>query len=557
VPKNEGPSSQSVRTTRQFAFSDWPLAQTTEAELRTKIQPRSPQNTFPSPSSPTNAPKLPLCAPLRLGHSLPMRFALIPLFFSLLHAQDAEKKDDNAAEKVKASKQDSVTIAGKKIDYRVTASTLVLKSEDDKDRASIFHVAYERIGLQDRHKRPVMFAFNGGPGSSAVWLHMGALGPRIVPTTPDGTQTIPPPITFQENPHSILDVADIVFIDPVSTGFSRAEGETNANEFHGVSGDISSVGDFIRRWITENDRWASPKYLLGESYGGVRATGLADHLQDEHGMTLNGVVLLSSLIDFRTLRSNKADDLSYAVFLPALTATSHFHKKISGDRDALVKEAYTFAFGAYSQALLKGADISTEEKESVAAQLEKFTSLPASLFIESNLRLSSTRYRKELLRDESKVLGRFDARIAWPATNSSEDYPSYDPSYAVAYGAFSTAINDYLSRDLGWEGHHPYKILTGDVRPWNWGTSNSVLNMTRNLENAMRENPNLKVLVMCGYTDLATPPANMQYSISHLFDIPDERRKAIEFTWYEAGHMFYLNQPDLEKMRKDLVKFIK
>ena len=400
-------------------------------------------------------------------------------------------------------------------------------------------------------------AFNGGPGSSAVWLHMGALGPRIVPTTPDGTKTLPPPLIIKENPQSILDVADIVFIDPVSTGFSRAEGKTKAAEFHGVNGDIRSVGDFIRRWVTENDRWASPKYLLGESYGGIRAAGLADHLQDEFGMSLNGVVLLSSLIDFRTLRSNVADDLSYSVFFPGLTATSHYHQKIQGNRNELVEQARAFAFGTYSQALLKGAAISAKEKKSVADQMAKFTGLPASLFVETNLRLSSTRFRKELLRDESKVLGRFDARIAWPSTSPESDYASYDPSYSVAYGAFSTAINDYLSRDLGWEGHHPYKILTSDVRPWDWGTSNSVVNMARNLESAMRENPDLRILVMCGYTDLATPPANMQYSIDHLFNIPNERRKAIKFTWYEAGHMFYLNQPDLEKMRTDLVDFIK
>ncbi|MEN8865399.1 MAG: peptidase S10 [Akkermansiaceae bacterium] len=487
-----------------------------------------------------------------------MRFAIIPLLFTLLQAQDKKEEENKKDTPDVATKQDTVTIDGQKIDYKVTASTLTLKTDKDEDRASIFHVAYERIGMADRHKRPVVFAFNGGPGSSAVWLHMGALGPRIVPTTPDGTNTLPPPLTVEENPQSILDVADIVFIDPVSTGFSRAEGKTNANEFHGVNGDIRSVGDFIRRWVTENDRWASPKYLLGESYGGIRATGLADHLQDEFGMTLNGVVLLSSLIDFRTLRSNTADDLSYAVFFPGLTATSHYHKKIEGNRDQLVEQARTFAFGPYSQALLRGAAISAGEKKSIADQMAKFTGLPSSLFVETNLRLSATRYRKELLRDESKVLGRFDARIAWPATSPESNYPSYDPSYAVAYGAFATAINDYLSRDLGWEGHHPYQILSGRVNSsWNWGTNNSVLNMTRSLESALRENPNLKILVMCGYTDLATPPANMQYSIDHLFNIPAERRKAIKFTWYEAGHMFYLNQPDLEKMRKDLVGFIK
>ena len=486
-----------------------------------------------------------------------MRFILLPLLFTLLHAQENNKEENKDDFPSVVSKQDAVTIAGKKIDYKVTASTLSLKTTKDEDRASIFHVAYERIGMSDRHKRPIVFAFNGGPGSSAVWLHMGALGPRIVPTTPDGTKTLPPPLIIKENPQSILDVADIVFIDPVSTGFSRAEGKTKAAEFHGVNGDIRSVGDFIRRWVTENDRWASPKYLLGESYGGIRAAGLADHLQDEFGMSLNGVVLLSSLIDFRTLRSNVADDLSYSVFFPGLTATSHYHQKIQGNRNELVEQARAFAFGTYSQALLKGAAISANEKKSVADQMAKFTGLPASLFVETNLRLSSTRFRKELLRDESKVLGRFDARIAWPSTSPESDYASYDPSYSVAYGAFSTAINDYLSRDLGWEGHHPYKILTSDVRPWDWGTSNSVVNMARNLESAMRENPDLRILVMCGYTDLATPPANMQYSIDHLFNIPNERRKAIKFTWYEAGHMFYLNQPDLEKMRTDLVDFIK
>lgn len=491
-----------------------------------------------------------------------MRFTLlplIPLIFTLLHGQEEDQTDtpvenDNSET---VTKQDSVTIAGQKIDYRVTASMLTLKTDEDDDRADIFHVSYERIGIKERKKRPVVFAFNGGPGSSAVWLHLGALGPRLVPTSSDGTTALQPPLTVQENAHSILDVADLVFIDPVSTGFSRVKGETSAKEFHGVSGDITSVGDFIRRWTSENDRWGSPKYLLGESYGGVRATGLADHLQEEHGMSLNGVVLLSSLMNYRTLRSNNADDLSYSVYLPGLTATSHHHKKITGDRDALVKAAREYAFGDYAQALMKGSAISKEEKAKVASQLAKFTGLPAELFIETNLRLSSSRYRKELLRDERKVLGRFDARIAWPASNPSEDYPSYDPSYSVVFGAFATSMNDYLSNDLGWEGHHPYRILTGKVHPWKFGASNSVLNMSRHLEAAMRDNPQLKVLVMCGYTDLATPPANMQYSISHLHALSNERREEIQFTWYDAGHMFYLNQPDLVKMREDLVKFLK
>ena len=484
------------------------------------------------------------------------QLALLALLIALAKADDKNNQQTETPTPV-VTKQDTVTIDGKKIDYKVTASTLTLKNDQNKDRASIFHVTYERIGQTDRHQRPVVFAFNGGPGSSSVWLHLGALGPRLVQTSVDGTQAIEPPVTLQENAHSILDVADLVFIDPVSTGFSRAQGETKAQEFHGVQGDIASVGDFIRRWTTQNKRWASPKYLLGESYGGIRAAGLAEFLQEEYGMSLNGVVLLSSLLDFRTIRSSQADDLSYAIFLPSMTATSHHHQKIKGDRNQLVQDAKTFAFGAYHTALLKGATLSDEEKASVASRLAELTGLPATLFLETNLRLSPSRYRKEILADQKKVVGRFDSRVAWPASRNTYPNASYDPSYAVVLGAFATAMNDYLSRELNWEGHHPYKILTSDVHPWNWGTSNGILNMSDNLERALRENPKLKVLIMAGYTDLATPPSNIEFSINHLSEIPDARRQSIQFAWFEAGHMFYLNEPDLVKMRKDLVNFLK
>ncbi|MGJ8697096.1 MAG: S10 family peptidase [Verrucomicrobiaceae bacterium] len=488
-----------------------------------------------------------------------MRNFLLPFIFSvsILHAQDkTDKKDDDKSTPKTVTSEDSVTIDGSKIDYRVTASTLLLKTDDSKDRASIFHVSYQRLGIKERHKRPVLFAFNGGPGSSAVWLHLGALGPKIVPTSEDGTKTLPPPSEVIPNIHSILDVADLVFIDPVSTGYSRPEGDAKPNQFHGVSEDIESVGDFIRRWTTENDRWASPKFLLGESYGGIRAAGLSNHLQEKYGMNLNGIVLLSPLVDYRTLRSGHGDDLPHSVFLPAMASTSHYHGKVAGDRDALFNEVQEYAFGPYAVALLKGASIPADEKKAVAAKLASFTGLPSSLFEETNLRLDPARYRKELLRAEGKVLGRFDARAAWPLVNQAEDYAAYDPSYAVVYGAFATAMNDYLSRTLEWEGHHPYNILSRDVHPWNWGAKNSVVNMSRDVENALRNNPDLRVLVMSGYTDLATPPSNMTHSINHLFGIPAERRESIEIAFYEAGHMFYLNQPDLEKMRRDLVKFI-
>ncbi len=236
-------------------------------------------------------------------------------------------------------------IGGKKISYKVTTGKLQLKKDDGKVSASIFHVSYERTDTKELADRPVMFAFNGGPGSSAVWLHVGVLGPKILKLSGDGTSAPEPPVRMTDNPLSILDVCDLVFIDPVSTGYSRAENDTKPGDFHGLNEDIESVGDFIRRWITEHDRWASPKYLLGESYGGIRAAGLSQHLQSRYGMSLNGVVLLSSLLDFATLQPSEGNDLAYLVFLPSFAGTAHFHGKIKGDRDALIRESTEFAFG--------------------------------------------------------------------------------------------------------------------------------------------------------------------------------------------------------------------
>ena len=479
---------------------------------------------------------------------------LLCLLVPVLLATEAPAPPASIEEK---EKKETVTIDGQEISYKVKASFLTLKDEKGKDRASLFHVTYLRMGVADRPKRPVTFCFNGGPGSSAVWLHLGGVGPRLVPTTPDGTATLPPPAVLQPNPFSILDVSDLVFIDPVSTGFSRPEGDTKKSEFHGVEEDITSVGDFIRRWTSENDRWSSPKYLLGESYGGIRAAGLAQHLQDRYGMNLNGVILLSSLLDFRTLRSGPGDDLSHAVFLPAFTATARYHNKIEGEMATLHEEARAFAFGDYTRVLLQGHEASAEDRERVAATLQTLTSLPAAFWLENHLRISPARFRRELLREQQLTLGRFDSRVAWPAISPQDDYPDYDPSYRVAYGAFATAINDYLSRELDWKGHHPYEILTSKVHPWNWGRKNSILNVTDKLATSLRDNPDLRILVMAGYTDLATPPTGILQSLRTTRQIPESYRGNITTAWYQAGHMFYLNQPDLEKMRADLVNFIR
>lgn len=446
----------------------------------------------------------------------------------------------------------TVTIAGQPVAYQVSAGQLQLKQEDGKPRASIFHVSYERTDTEDSRRRPVLFAFNGGPGSSAVWLHLGGLGPKRVDFPGDGTLPPLPPARVVDNPLSILDVCDLVFIDPVSTGFSRAENDAKPADFHGLNEDLDSVGEFIRRWVTEHRRWGSPKYLLGESYGGVRAAGLASQLQSRYGMMLNGVVLLSSLLDFATLK----DDLCQEVYLPAYTGVAHFHGKLRGERDALVRQSTEFAFGDYASALLKGNALAVADKAAVAAKLAEFSGIDAAVWLERDLRLDPSFFRAELLRKEGKVIGRFDARVAWDAVDRSAQSPDCDPAYEVAYGAFATAMLDYLGGDLGYREERPYEVMSSKVRGWRWGSENDVVDVSGHLAAAMRDNPHLRVLVMAGHTDLATPPEGVAYSLRHLDTLPASALANIHTVRYDAGHMFYLNPPDLAKARADLLEFI-
>jgi carboxypeptidase C (cathepsin A) len=498
----------------------------------------------------------------------PFHKPLVFLALALLHplsaqekpADDAKKppaKEDAAKAAEPISIQSKVTIAGQSVPYTTTTGKLILRDDKGKAKASVFHITYTRDGIEDTKDRPVMFAFNGGPGSSSVWLHLGILGPKRIDFPGDGTQPVDPPARLIDNDMSMLDVCDLVFIDPVSTGYSRVEKDGNPQDFHGLQQDIDSVGDFIRIWITENKRWASPKYLCGESYGGVRAAGLAQHLQDRYGMSLNGVILLSSLLDYRTLVGSQGSHLNYQVFLPTFATTAHFHKKVEGDREALIKEAREFAFGEYAVALLKGSEITREETEAVAAKLSKLTGIPAETWIRKSLRLDSFEFRKELLRDEGKVVGRFDARVAWSTTAPNATSAEYDPSYSLAIGAFSTAMLSYLGNDLGWKEDQPYEVLTGKVHPWSYGSDNRIVNLTARLTTALRDNPKLRVLVMGAHADLATPPEGVPYSLRQEVDLPGDLRGQFTFTYYDAGHMFYINPPDLVKSRADLLEFLK
>jgi len=466
----------------------------------------------------------------------------------------AKKKAEPAEPKIVRT-EGQATIAGKSIPYTAETGTLLLETDDGKPRASIFHVSYLRNDVEDLVSRPVIFAFNGGPGSSAVWLHLGALGPKHVVLPENGTAPPRPPMLVTDNPESILDVADIVLVDPVSTGYSRVAGSAKPAEFHGFKGDIESVGDFIRRWITEHKRWGSPKFLLGESYGGIRAAGLADHLQSRYGMALNGVVLVSSLIDFRTVDSSPGNDLSYIAYFPAFAAVARYHgrTKSKGTPDQLAAEAEKFAFGPYAAALLAGNQLPDPQRRKIAVRYAELTGLPENLVLGSDLRVSPSRFRAELLRDQARTLGRFDARVTRPTSEPASARPDGDPSFDYAYGAFSTAMLDYLRSSLDWTAEKPYEILTGKVNPWK-GDGHE--NLSRDLADAMTANPHLHLLVMCGSTDLATPPAGIQYSLRHL-KIPRELQANIRIARYQAGHMFYLNPPDLAKMRRDLVDFLK
>ncbi len=480
-------------------------------------------------------------------------FLTIPGFAGPPEGSPDKATDKPAAEEKSVkpvTRKATVTIDGKSVPYEVTAGKLQLETDDGKTRASVFHVSYVRTDVTET--RPVMFAFNGGPGSSAVWLHLGVLGPKRVNFTGDGTVPPVPPANVVDNPESILDVCDLVFIDPVSTGYSRAGKDAKPAEFHGLNGDVESVGEFIRRWITEHRRWNSPKFILGESYGGVRAAGLASYLQSRHGMMLNGVVLLSSLLDFATLEG----DLGQAVYLPSFTGVAHYHKKIGGNRDALVKECSAFAFGEYSSALLKGNALEPAAKTAVAAKLAKFTGIDAKIWEDRDLRISPTFFRAELLRKEGKIIGRFDARVAWDTTDRTAAAPDCDPSFELAYGAFATATLDYLGRELGYREDRPYEVMSGQIHQWQWDAENEIVDVSGRLGGAMRENPHLRVLVMAGYTDLATPPESVAQSVRQLNRLPAAALRNFRTVRYDGGHMFYLNGPDLKKTRGDLVEFL-
>lgn len=468
-----------------------------------------------------------------------------------------EVKPDSFKEDIKET-SGIVTINGKEIPYKVNTGTITLKNDKGETKANIFYVAYTKQDEQNLLNRPITFCFNGGPGASSVWLHIGALGPKKIALDSEGMPLFP--YHLENNDHSMLDLSDLVFIDPVSTGYSRAPSEEEAKQFHGVEEDIKSVGEFIRLYTTRNNRWGSPLYLAGESYGTTRAAGLSLYLHDNFNMHLNGLILVSSAINYQAFDFRKDNDLAYINFLPTYTSSAWYHKKLipelqNADLMEVLKEAKEFAQNDYNIALMQGDDISPEAYEAVVQKMARLTTLSPEVIKQCNLRIPMWRFGKELLKDKGELIGRFDSRYKGFDFDKSGNECPYDPSLEILAGAFTSAINQYFHTELKWESDHEYRVLA-NVQPWNFGkATNQYLNMTDSLREVMTKNPHLQTMVACGLYDLATPFVAAQYMFGHL-DLDPALRQHVKLSYYEAGHMMFLHKPSLIKLKQDISDFV-
>lgn len=470
-----------------------------------------------------------------------------------------EKKTPQAPEEKTVQTKHSVRIGGQEIKYTATTGTILLKLEDGTPKASIFYVAYTRDDVSDLTKRPVTFTFNGGPGSASIWLHLGAFGPKRVEMG-DAGALLPPPYKLEDNEYSLLDVTDLVFIDPVSTGYSRAVPGESPAQYHGIQPDIQSVADFIRLYATRNRRWTSPKFLAGESYGTTRAAGLSGYLQQHYGMYLNGIILISSILNFETAEFNRGNDLPYILYLPSYTAIAWYHKKLpadlQGDLHKAIDESRNFAAHEYADALMAGDALPAATRTEIVQKLSRLTGLSANFVDRCDMRIDLERFDKQLLRSERRTVGRLDGRFTGIDQDAAGSEPNYDPSMAAIIGPYTAAFHDYVRGELKFDSDLFYEFLTGRVRPWSFEPyENRYVNVAETLRSAMTQNPFLHVFVAKGYYDLATPFFAADYTFNHL-GLDPTLRAHIEGEYYESGHMVYINLPSLAKLKKDLAAFI-
>jgi carboxypeptidase C (cathepsin A) len=446
---------------------------------------------------------------------------------------------------------------GRDLAYTATAGTLPIRLDEGKVAARMFFVAYTKDG-EDARRRPIAFIYNGGPGSATIWLHMGSFAPRRAKMADEGFQPAPP-FELVDNEHSLIDVADLVFVDAVDTGYSRVMAGVDNNPFHGQDGDIRAFGEFINGYLGAYNRWPSPKFLIGESYGTIRSAGLSQELQSRHGIELNGIVLVSALLTYQTLSPAPGNDVAWAVQIQTFAATAWYHKKLPPDLQAktvkhVVDEARAFAFGEYMLALTKGNTLTDAERQSMADKLARFTGLSAKYILSANLRVDSGRFRKELLRDRRLVVGRLDGRFTALDADAAGERQEFDPSNTALQGPYVALFQDYVKNQLKWSADLHY-YPSGNVRPWTY-VQNRYMDMTDTLRLTMAKNPFLKVLLVSGYYDMATYVGGAEFNFTHLaYDRQITDR--VSYTYYEGGHMMYIRPSAHAELKKDVSAFIR
>ena len=446
---------------------------------------------------------------------------------------------------------------GQRVAYTATAGETFLRAEDGTPRAAIFSVSYVREPRDPT--RPITFLFNGGPGSGSVWLHMGAFGPRRVAIPSDGTDDGAPPFPIRENPDSLLDVTDLVFIDPVGTGFSHALGDTDPADYYGVTKDAQSIAQFIRLWLNDNGRWNSPKYLGGESYGTTRTAAVLNQLEGSYNdVALNGIILISTILDFGAGADTPGNEMTHILNLPSMAATALYHGKAQGGSvEQFVDEARRFAIGPYAHALLQGSALPAEERAAVRRELARFTGLSETYLEQADLRVTPGRFYKELLRDRGLTIGRLDARYTGRDFDNAGETPDNDPSFFGIDAGYTAAVNQHLRETLGFRTDRSY-VTIGQVGPWDWrlggGRDNDVyVNGAPYIGRGLRENAGLRVFVGQGYFDFATPFFGAEYSLTRT-GIPQDR---IHYRYYGSGHMMYVRDEDRSQLSRDVREFIR
>jgi carboxypeptidase C (cathepsin A) len=447
------------------------------------------------------------------------------------------------------------TVGGRTLAYTATVAQMPIRSATGETEAHIFYIAYTLDGANPG-RRPLTFAFNGGPGSASMWVHIGAMGPRKAQLLDNGDMP-PPPFKLVENPNTWLDQTDLVFIDPVGTGYSRARSAEIARRLNSLPGDLQSVSEFIRLYITRNGRWSSPLFLAGESYGTMRAAGVAGRLIDQ-GIAFNGIVLISAVLNFHTTRPNLSNSLPYALMLPTFTADAFYHKRLPADLQkdfqATLKEAAEWAMTAYLGALNKGSRLAAAERKAAMEKLARYTGLDARYLDTSDLRVDVAHFTRELLRDKHLTIGRLDGRLTGPAGLNAGERSEFDPSNSLPDPPYRAAYLEYLRDELGYKSDLMYYV-SGGIMPWNWESDNNYAETGSQLYNAMAKNPYVKVLVCAGYYDLATPFFAAQYNLDHIGLHPEMQRR-VSWQYYQAGHMMYIDKESHAKLKRDVADFL-